>query len=284
MDIGFSTMNNLHHMRPDDLARAAEQRGLESLWIGEHAHLPAGNRVKYRPTGGDIPVSYRSMADMFVSLAYAAGATTKLKLGCGVALILERDIFNMAKAVASLDQLSGGRLMIGVGVGWNWLEFENVAPMPWKKRYSGMKECVAALRTLWRDEVASFAGEWYAFDQVYSNPKPFQKPTPPIHVGVVGETGTPHAAEWGDGWMPVDIGNEHLGKKLEAFRNMLLERGRDPDTVPISVVSFSDPTLDQLRRYQDMGISRVVINEPGLSADAMTRMLDQIAELIPRLG
>jgi probable F420-dependent oxidoreductase len=283
MDVGFSTMNNLHHMRPDDLARAAEERGFESLWIGEHAHLPAGDRVTYRMNGGVIPDSYRSMADMFVSLAYAASATTTLRLGCGVALILERDVFNMAKAVASLDQLSDGRLMVGVGVGWNWLEFENVAPMPWKKRYSGLKECVAALRKLWRDEIASFAGEWYAFDEVWSNPKPLQKPTPPIYVGVMGEVGTPHAAEWGDGWMPIDIGDGHLCKRLEAFRHMLLERGRDPHTVPVSVVSFSDPTLDQLRRYQDMGITRVVINESGLPSDAMIRLLDQIAELIPRL-
>ena len=284
MEIGFSTLNNLHIMPPDILARAAEQRGIESLWIGEHAHLPAGEHVPYRMNGGKIPEAYRSMADLFVSLAYAASATTTLKLGTGVALVLERDVFNMAKAVASLDQLSNGRVMIGVGTGWNFAEFENVAPMPWKKRYSGLKECVAALRTLWREDVASFSGEWYSFDQVYCYPKPFQRPNPPIHVGVVGEVGTPHAAEWGDGWMPIDIGDGKLGEKLKGFRNMLVDRGRDPDAVPISVVSFGEPTLDRLRDYQDMGVFRVLINEPGHSTQVIERLLDKTGELIIRLG
>lgn len=284
MHIGFSTMNNLHVMRPDELARAAEQRGFESLWIGEHAHLPIGERVKYRMNNGVIPDAYRSMADMFVSLAYAATATTTLKLGTGVALVLERDVFNMAKAVASLDQLSGGRLMVGAGVGWNQVEFENVALMPWKKRYSGLKECVAALRTLWRDDLASFSGEWYKFSEVCCGPKPLQQPSPPVHVGVVGDVGTPHAADWGDGWMPIDIGDGQLGGRIKAFRAMLVERGRDSETFPVSIVAFGDPTLDRLRAYQDMGAVRVIVAEPGDSTDDLKRRLDLTGELIQRLG
>lgn len=284
MEIGFSTLNNLHLMRPDDLARAAEGRGLESLWIGEHAHLPAGDRVPYRMNNGKIPEAYRCMADLFVSLTYAASATTRLKLGTGVALPLERDVFNMAKAVASLDQLSGGRVMIGVGTGWNFVEFENVAPMPWKKRYSGLKECVAALRTLWRDDVASFSGEWYSFDRVYSYPKPLQEPLPPVYVGVVGDVGTPHAADWGDGWMPIDIGDGKLGEKIIEFRKMLVERGKDPKSFPVSVVAFGPPTLDRLRAYQDMDVTRVLVNEPGESTEAMERLLDKTGDLIVKLG
>lgn len=283
MKIGFSTLNNLHLMRPDDLARAAEQRGIESLWIGEHAHLPAGDRVPYRMNNGKIPDAYRSMADLFVSLSYAASATTTLKLGTGVALPLERDVFNMAKAVATLDQLSGGRVMLGFGTGWNFVEFENVAPMPWKKRYSGLKECVAALRTLWRDEIASFSGEWYSFDEVYCGPKPFQKPNPPIYLGVVGQVGTPHAADWGDGWMPIDIGDGKIGEHIEGFRKLLVERGRDPSAVPVSVVSFGEPTLERLRQYEGMGVSRVLINEPGHSTEAIERLLDKVGELVLRL-
>lgn len=283
MHIALSTMNNLHVMRPDELARAVEQRGFESLWIGEHPHLPVGERVKYRMNNGVIPDSYRNMADMFVSLAYAASATTTLKLGTGVSLPLERDVFNMAKAAATLDQLSGGRLTVGVGVGWNEVEFENVAPMLWKQRYSGLKECVAALRTLWRDELASFSGQWYDFEQVCCGPKPLQKPLP-VYVGVVGDVGTPHAAEWGDGWMPIDIGDGQIGNKIKAFRAMLAERGRDPATFPVSVLAFGDPTLDRLRAYQDMGAIRILIAEPGLSKDDLTRRLDLTGELIQRLG
>lgn len=284
MKIGFSTLNNLHLIRPDDLGKQVEQRGFESLWIGEHPHLPAGDRVPYRMNNGKIPDAYRSMADLFVSLSYAASATTTLKLGTGVALVLERDVFNMAKAVATLDQLSQGRVMIGVGTGWNFAEFENVALMPWKKRYSGLKECVSALRTLWREDIASFSGQWFSFDEVYCAPKPHQKPNPPIHVGVVGEVGTPHAVDWGDGWMPIDIGDGKLGETIQKFRRLLVERGRDPDCVPISVVSFGDPDLDRLRRYEDMGVSRVLISEPGQSAEAIERLLDTTGELILRLG
>lgn len=283
MHLAISTTNNLHLMRPDDLARAAEERGFESLWIGEHAHLPAAGRVKYPSADGSIPEAYRAMADLFVSLATAAAATRTLKLGCGVALVLERDVFNMAKAVATLDQLSGGRLMVGVGVGWNPEEFGNVAPMPWKRRYSGMKECVAALRALWRDDVSSFDGEWYSFDQVWSHPKPQQTPWPPVHVGVAGKTGTAHAAEWGDAWLPIDIGHKDFGGKLEKFHAMLRDQGRDPASVPVSIMALYDPTLDQLKRYRDLGIARVLINEPGRGGDAAIKLLDDYAAMIPAL-
>lgn len=276
-------MNNLHYYRPDDFARAVEDRGFESLWMGEHAHLPAAGRVPYPATGGAIPEPYKHMADMFVSLALASTATKTLKLGLGVALILERDVFNMAKAVATLDQLSGGRLMVGVGVGWNSEEFENVAPMPWVKRYSGMKECVAALRALWSNDVCSFDGEWYNFDQVWSYPKPLQKPWPPIYVGVAGKTGTAHAAEWGDGWFPIDRGDKDFGIKLEKFHAFLREQGRDPAKVPVSVVAFTEPSLDGLKRYHELGVERVIIIDHGDDTDRTKRILDEYAEHIPAL-
>jgi len=280
MHFGISTMNNLHVMRPDELARQAEERGFESLWIGEHAHLPATGRVPYPAGDGTIPEPYRHMADMFVSMSMAAAATTSLKLGTGVALILERDVFNMAKAVATLDQLSGGRVIVGVGVGWNSEEFENVAPMPWKLRYSGMKECIAALRALWRDDVSEFHGQWYDFDAVWSFPKPLQQPCPQIHVGVAGKVGTGHAAEWGDGWMPIDIGVKDFGGKLEKFHAMLNDNGRDPADVPVSVSPFNDPTRETLARYQELGISRVMLNAAQRDRDATLRMLDEYAPLI----
>jgi len=202
----------------------------------------------------------------------------------GVALVLERDVFNMAKAISTLDQLTGGRLLVGVGVGWNPEEFENVAPMPWKKRYSGLKEYVAALRTLWREDVASFSGEWYNFDQVWSYPKPVQAPWPPIHVGVAGKTGTAHAAEWGDAWMPIDLGIKDFGGKLEKFHAMLQANGRDPASVPVSIFAMSDPGEDLLKRYRDLGIVRVVINDEGRGTEGTRRLLDTYGELIVKLG
>ena len=283
MHLAVATMNNLQHGRPDDLARALEERGFESLWIGEHAHLPATGRVPYPAGDGTIPEPYKHMADMFVSLAVAATATKTLKLGLGVALILERDVFNMAKAVATLDQLSGGRVMVGIGTGWNSEEFENVARMPWAKRYSGMKECVAALRTLWQDEISSYSGEWFNFDRVWSYPKPLQKPWPPIHLGVAGKIGTAHAAEWGDAWLPIDLGDKDFGIKLGKFHAMLRENGRDPATVPVSVVAFSDPSIGQLQRYRELGVERVLVNGAGRSLNETMRMLDRYAAAIPDL-
>lgn len=282
MNLGFSTMNNLHHGRPDDTARALEERGFDSLWIGEHAHLPASGRVPYA-AGGEIPDPYKHMADMFVSLSMAAAATKTLKLGLGVALVLERDVFNMAKAVSTLDRLSGGRLMVGVGVGWNYEEMENIAPMPWNKRYSGMKECVAALRELWTKDVASFKGEWYNFDSVWCNPKPLQQPHPPIYVGVAGKTGTQYAAEWGDAWYPIDIGKKDFGIMLEKFRTMVREAGRDPDKIPVTVVAFDNPDLDLLKRYRDLGVHRVVINAGGSDESNKIPRMDHYAAMIPHV-
>ena len=283
MHLAISTMNNLQHGRPDDVAQAIEHFGFESLWIGEHAHLPATGRVKYPAGDGTIPEPYKHMADMFVSLTMAAAATKTLKLGLGVSLILERDVFNMAKAVATLDRLSGGRLMVGVGVGWNSEEFENIARMPWVKRYSGLKECVAALRELWSKEIASFDGEWFKFDRIWCYPKPLQKPWPPIYVGVAGKTGTAHAAEWGDAWFPIDIGDKDFGIKLEKFHAMLRNNGRDPAKVPVSVVAFGDPSLDLLKRYRDLGVERVVLNIAYQHGDQMNRVLEKYAAMIPAL-
>ena len=128
MHIGYSTMNNLHHATPDVTARRLEERGFESFWIGEHAHIPAASDGSY-PAGGKIPEPYKHMADAYVSLAVAACATKTLRLGLGVALILERDVFSMAKGIATLDQLCGGRLIVGIGTGWSKEEFANTAPM-----------------------------------------------------------------------------------------------------------------------------------------------------------
>ncbi|MFC3173503.1 TIGR03619 family F420-dependent LLM class oxidoreductase [Novosphingobium bradum] len=285
MHVAVCSMNNLHNSRPDDLARAVEERGFESLWMGEHSHLPASGRVRHFSADGAIPETYRYMADLIVSATAAAMATRTLKVGFGVSLPLERDVFHMAKAVATLDRLSGGRLLVGIGLGWNWEEFGNVALMPWSKRYSGLRECVAALRTLWRDEVSSFQGEWYRFDAVWSYPKPLQQPWPPLHVGMTGPTGIAHAAEWGDAWLPLDSGDEDFGLKLARFHAALRERGRDPARVPVSVVSPWGARLDQFKRYRDLGITRAMLTgiPPGGLEPAL-RFLDQHADWAAQLA
>jgi probable F420-dependent oxidoreductase len=283
MKLGYATMNNLHQGRPEDTARALEERGFESFWIGEHAHLPGSGRIPY-PRGGQIPEAYKHMADPFISLALASTVTSKIKLGLGVVLVLERDVFTTAKAIASLDQLTGGRVLLSVGVGWNREEFENIALMPWAKRYAGMKEYMAAMCALWGEGLASHQGEWVKFDRVWSSPKPLQKPWPRLYLGVAGPIGTRHAVEWGEGWNPIEQVPANFGPKLQAFKAALREKGRDPDKVPVTVVCFSDPSHDELKHYRDLGVERVILN--GGSQDETKKLprLDGFAKIIPALG
>jgi probable F420-dependent oxidoreductase len=284
MHLGIATMNNLHQARTDDLARMVEARGYESLWMGEHAHMPILAKSAY-PGGGEMPETYKHMADPFVSIAIAAAATKNLRFGLGVALILERELFTLAKEVATLDQLSNGRLTLGIGVGWNRPEFENVARMPWEKRFAGLKECALALRALWTQDEAQFDGRWYKFDKVWSYPKPLQRPHPPLVLGVGGSLGIAMAAEWGDGWFPVDRFQD-VEAKLESFRGLVKKAGRDPAKVEIGIAQIGEPDADRLRRYRDLGVQRAVIGGALGFADLgeATRFADKYAPLCEELA
>jgi probable F420-dependent oxidoreductase len=256
VELGFTSMNTPEDETAAVLARALEDRGFGSLWVGEHTHIPVERRTPY-PAGGDLPPQYKRMMDPFVSLTAAACATTQLRVGCGVALPLEHDLLDLAKTVASLDHVSGGRFLFGVGVGWNEEELANHRPVPWRERYGALAECVAALRVLWSADEAEFHGRHYDFDPVWSFPKPLQQPHPPVLGGMVGRLGTEHTVAWADGWMPMDIGLGDVTARVEAFRQAVAAAGRSD--VPISMVTWGDPTLDTLRQYRDLGIERVVL-------------------------
>jgi probable F420-dependent oxidoreductase len=238
------------------------------------------------PGGGNLPEPYKIMMDPYVSLMAAAAATTRLRIGTGIALMLERDVFSQAKTISTLDHLSGGRVEIGVGVGWNEEEFDNVSRQPWKKRYGVLRETVAATRALWRDEQAEFHGEYIDFDAVWCSPKPLQAGGPPVIFGAMGPLGTRHAAEWADGWFPVDFALPDVAASVAAFRQQVKEFGRDPDAVKITLQAMMHPTLDDLKRYRDGGIYRVNV---GVSVDlwdkpdAVMPMIDRYAELIPQI-
>ncbi len=256
MELGFTTMNTPQDVRPDVLARALEARGYASLFIGEHSHIPASRRTAY-PTGGEMPDQYRRMMDPFVSLTMAALATERLQIGTGVCLVLEHHVLDLAKSVATLDLISGGRLVFGVGVGWNAEELANHRPdIPWAQRYRATEECVAALRTCWTDDDSTFHGEFFDFDAVWSFPKPLQRPHPPIVLGTSGRLGTVHAVRWADEWMPMDIGLGDVARKITRFRAEAAAAGRE---IPISLVTFGDPTPETLHAYSDLGVVRTVI-------------------------
>ena len=287
MHIGFSFMNTPLDPSPIELAKALEERGFESLWTGEHSHIPTSRKTPY-PPGGELPASYRMMGDPYVSLSAAATVTDTLKLGTGIALVMERDIFSQAKTIASLGRLSNGRLLIGTGVGWNREEFENVNGGPWEKRYAIMRETVEAMRTIWGNEEAEYHGEYVDFDPVWCAPKPVQKSGPPIVFGAMGPLGIRHTAQWADGWMPVDVGLEEIGltTALASFRQQLADFGRTRGEVPISLQTLITPSLDKLKEYRDLKIDRIIV---GVASDMWDKqdqilpMIDGFAEIIKDL-
>jgi probable F420-dependent oxidoreductase len=286
MELGFNAMNNVTDLAPDVLGRELEARGYESLWIGEHTHIPVSRATPY-PAGGDLPAQYHEMMDPFLALLLAAAATEHLRIGTGVALPLQHDLLDLAKTVATLDQFSRGRFLFGVGAGWNEEELANHRPIRWAQRYRALAECIDALRTLWSDDEPEFHGEFFDFDPVWMLPKPFQQPHPPVLCGMAGRLGTREAIRWADAWMPMDVGLGNVPKKLGLFRAAAEEAGRDPATIPITFVAFGDPDLATLAGYRDLGVERVILgaNRTGW-ADPSTTLpcMDHYAAMIPELA
>lgn len=284
MHLGFSSMNTADDLPPNQLGRALEERGFESLWFGEHSHIPVDRRTPY-PAGGDMPDMYRRMMDPLLSLLLAASATERLRIGTGVILPLEHDLFQLAKQVATLDRLSHGRLLLGIGVGWNREELANHRPIPWSARYRALRETIGALRSLWCDDESSFLGEFVRFDPVWSYPKPLQSPHPPLLAGMAGKTGVREAIAWADAWMPMDVAIGNPRRALARFRALALEAGRAD--MSVTIVTFRDPDLDTLLTFRELGVERVVIgaNRSGWEDPTTTLLyLDRYAQLLQRLN
>jgi probable F420-dependent oxidoreductase len=227
------------------------------------------------------------MMDPYLSLMTAANATTTLRLGTGIALLMEREIFSQAKTIASLDRLSGGRVMIGTGVGWNQEEFENASPHPFKKRYAVLRETVEATRKLWSEEEAGYQGDYIKFDPVWPGPRPQQPGGPPIFLGAMGPLGRKHAAAWADGWYPVDVAMGDVATTVAEFREQVKQAGRDPADIEINIQIMDIGNLDKLKEYRDMGIQRATIGvsmELWDQPEAVMPMIDTYARVIPELG
>lgn len=285
MQLGFTSMNTVHDQRPAELARIVEDAGFDSLWYGEHSHIPMSRKTPY-PPGGELPEPYKEMMDPYISLMEAASATTTLKLGTGIALLMERELLSQAKTIATLDRLSGGRVIIGTGVGWNEEEFTNATSLPWKKRYSGLRETVQATRALFRDPAPEYHGDMIDFDPVWFEPKPVQAGGPKFLFGAMGPLGIKHAAEWADGWMPVDVVMPDVGEGIAQFRQAVRDNGRDPDQIDITMVAMGELSVDLLKRYRDMGISRVNIGvgmENWNKPEIVMPMISTFSKIIPQL-
>ena len=227
MHIGLTMFPTDYSMEPHDFAREAEARGFESIWFPEHTHIPASRRTPY-PAGGDLPQEYWHTYDPFGALCAAAVVTTRIKLATGICLLVERDTIVAAKEVATVDRLSGGRFLFGVGGGWNVEEMENHGT-DFKTRFKKMKEQVLALREIWTKDAAEFHGEFVRFDPIWCHPKPIQRPGPPVILGGMSTHALDRAVDYGDGWMPIDggMGPQGLAPMVAEFGKRLAARG-DP--------------------------------------------------------
>ncbi|MHB8339743.1 MAG: LLM class F420-dependent oxidoreductase [Mycobacteriales bacterium] len=258
-----------------DLGRAVEERGFESLFFPEHTHIPA-NRISPYPGGGELPEYYWHTLDPFVALAAVASTTERLLLGTGICLIVERDPITTAKEVASLDFLSGGRFLFGVGAGWNREEMANHGTDP-RVRMAIMAERLHAMKVVWSEGEASFHGRYVDFERIWSWPKPVQRPHPPVLVGGNGPTVLDRVLDFGDEWMPNRIGDiAELARRIAELRARGEEAGRP--RIPVSLFGAT-PKRSSLDAYADAGVDRVLFYLPSAGRDEVLPLLDRCAEL-----
>jgi len=252
----FPTDYSIH---PAAFAKAAEERGFESVWFAEHSHIPVSPATPGPPDPGTpgLPREYYAVADPFVALAAAAGATSTLKLATGICLVPQRDVFQTAKEVASLDVFSGGRFLFGVGGGWNQPEIEDHGT-PHGQRFGVMRERIEAMKSLWCDEKAEYHGKHVDFGPCYAWPKPQQKPHPPVHVGGAGLRAIRRAVRYGDGWVPLmGTGDDDPVTLLPTLHEKLREAGRPVEGFEVTIY-FCPPDPDTVKRCADGGIDRVL--------------------------
>ena len=272
MKVGVAMFCTDYSMQPTELAAALEARGFESLWLPEHSHIPL-SRVSPFPPGGDLPKKYYDVMDPFVALGAAAAVTTSLKLATGICLVAQRDAIQTAKAVASLDQISNGRFLFGVGPGWNRDEMENHGIL-FKSRMDIMGEKVAAIREIWTQPKAEFHGKFVDFDPMMTWPKPIQKPHPPVIVGGGVPYGARRALAYGNGWVPnATRPGYRLLDRMDEYREMEKAAGRK---VPISAFGVEhDPK--SWNAYENAGIDRIILSVPSEPADTILPILDRWA-------
>jgi probable F420-dependent oxidoreductase len=279
MDFGISYFPTDESVEPATLARMAEERGFESVWVTEHTHIPASRETDY-PAGGELPREYWRIYDPFVALTTMAAATERIRVGTAICLLVERDPITTAKAVASLDRLSGGRMLFGIGAGWNLEEMRNHGTDP-AKRFRILRERVEACKALWSEEEATYHGEFVNFDRIVCRPAPLQDPHPPILVGGNGPRVHDRVLAYGDGWFPNRIPpDDQMIARVEELQRRGEEAGRA--AIPVSLqIPPRDPAV--LERYEAAGVTRTVhMLRAGDAADAGSaeRKLDEWAERI----
>jgi probable F420-dependent oxidoreductase len=273
MELGLAHFLTDYGMEPVELARAVEERGFESLLLPEHTHIPVSRDTPY-PGGGELAREYSHTHDPFTALAAMAAVTERIKLGTGVCLIIQRDPIVTAKEVATVDRISGGRFLFGVGAGWNREEMENHGT-DYRTRFTRMRESVEAMKAIWTEDEAEYHGKIVDFDPVWCWPKPVQKPHPPVLVGGLGEKVLDRVIAYGDEWIPNRVKSpEDLGERIAELQRRAEAAGRD--RIPVSVFG-AKPEVRLLERLRDAGVTRSMFYLPAAEPGEVERGLDSLA-------
>jgi probable F420-dependent oxidoreductase len=274
MELGLAILLADYSMPPARLGRMAEERGFESLFLAEHTHIPVSRETPY-PGGTELPREYSHTVDPFVGLAAAAAVTERLKLGTGVCLVIERDPIVTAKEVATLDHVSNGRFLFGIGAGWNIEEMRNHGTDP-GTRFTRMRESVEAMKAIWTQDEPEYHGRIVDFDPIWSWPKPVQKPHPPVLVGGLGEKVLDRVVAYGDEWIPNRVKSpEALGERIEELQRRAEAAGRG--RIPVTVFG-AKPEVRLLERLRGAGVTRSLFYLRPEEPDAVERQLDELAE------
>ena len=275
MEFGVGIFPTEDAQFPSELARMAEERGFEYLLFPEHTHIPAGRETPY-PAGGELPPEYSRTYDPFVALTAAATATERLRIGTGICLVIERDPIVTAKEVASLDRLSNGRFLFGVGAGWNLEEMRNHGTDP-SKRFGIMRERIEAMKAIWSEDEASYSGRYVSFERIWSWPKPVQQPHPPILVGGNGPKVIDRVLAFGDEWMPNRVPDDEMVARMEELQRRAEQAGRGP--IPVRIAGLMrDP--ERLERLEQAGATSGFFWLPPRDKDEIKRAFDAYAAAV----
>ena len=277
MHIGVCMFATDYAIRIDELARETEARGFESLWVPEPTHIPTSRRTPW-PGGSELPLEYSHTYDPFISLMYAAAVTKTLKLGTGICLVIERDTITLAKEVASLDHLSGGRFLLGIGGGWNVEEMAHHGT-EFKTRFQKMGEQVRAMKEIWTRDVAEFHGEYVDFAPIWCWPKPAQQPHPPVLLGGESNYTLQRVVDYCEGWFPRSRQPQLVSQGMNALREYAAKAGRDMQTISVSVFGVAgDQKLVDM--YRDVDVTRVILRLPSEGRETILPLLDQYATFL----
>jgi probable F420-dependent oxidoreductase len=280
MALGLFSFNTEYSIRPDVLARTAEDRGYESIWFPEHTHIPAARATPF-PGLEEMPREYAHLADPFASSAAAAAVTTRIKVGTSISLVNQHDPITLAKAVATIDWISRGRFLFGVGAGWN-VEEMNDHGVEFEERWDRLWENLEAMQALWTQEEATYQGEYVKFDRAWSYPKPVQRPHPPILLGVFdSRLGRARVARHAQGWIPISFDLERTERSMADVRNRMEALGRDPAQLTTSILLLAPGTdEDMVRKALDCGADRVILRIPTENEAKVLEFMDRFQPFI----